>query len=80
MPFYRGGRGDTEKERFLENTQAVLGQITSISQQWETQNTILDDLENAVDRMTGICTTFGVLNQSVPSNSAANNSVGLISF
>ena len=81
MPFYRGGRGDTEIERFLENTQAVLGQITSISQQWETQNTNLDDLENAVDRMTEICTTFGVLYQSVPSNSAVNNSVvGLISF
>ena len=80
MPLYRRGRGDIEIERFLENTQAVLGQIASFSQQWETQNTNLDDLENAVDRMTEICTTFGVLYQRVPTNSAANNSVvGLMS-
>lgn len=75
MPLYRRGRGDIEIERFLENTQAVLGQIATFSQQWETQNTNLDDLENAVDRMTEICTTFGVLYQSVPTNSAANDSV-----
>jgi len=41
-------------------------QIDTFSQQWETQNTNLDDLENAVDRMTDICTRFGVLYQSVP--------------
>ena len=34
-----------------------------------------DDLENAVDRMTEVCTTFDVLYQSLPANSAANNSV-----
>ena len=75
MPLYRRGRGDIEIERFLENTQAVLRHIASFSQQWETQNTNLDDLENAVDRMTKICTMFGVLYQSVPFNRAANNSV-----
>ena len=66
MPLYRRGRGDIEIERFLENTQAVLSQIATFSQQWESQNTNLDHLENAVDRMTDICTRFGVLYQSVP--------------
>ena len=75
MPLYRRGRGDLEIERFLENTQAVLGQIATFSQEWVTQNTNLDDLEKAVDRMTDICTTFVVLYQSVSTNSAANDSV-----
>ena len=75
MPLYRRGRGDLEIQRFLESTQAVLGQIASFHQQCETQNTNLDDLENAVDRMTEICTTFDVLCQSVPTNSATHNSV-----
>ena len=81
MALYRGGRGGIEIERFLKNTQAVLGQIVSFSQQWETQNTNLDDLENAAHRMTEICTMFHVLYMSLPANSAANNSViGLMSI
>lgn len=75
MPLYRQGRGDLEIQRFLESTQAVFGQIGSYHQQCEAQNTNLDDLENAVDRMTEICTTFGVLCQSVPHDSATHNSV-----
>ena len=72
-----------EIERFLKNIQAILDQIVSFSQQWETQNTNLDDFKNAIDRMTEICTTFDVLYQvqSLPANSAANNSViGLMSM
>jgi len=61
MHLNRRGRGDTEIERFLENTQGVLAQNASFSQQWETQNTNLDNLENAVDRSTEICTMFSVL-------------------
>ena len=72
MPLYRRGRGDLEIQRFIETTQAVLGQIASFHQEYETN---LDDLENAVDRMTDICTTFGVICQSVPENSTTHNSV-----
>ena len=34
MALYLGGRGGIEIERFLESTQAVLGQVVSFSQQW----------------------------------------------
>ena len=51
MPLYRRGGGVLEIQRFIETTQAVLGQIASFHQQCETN---LDDLENAIDRMTDI--------------------------
>ena len=67
MPLYRQGRGNLG--RFLETTQAILAQIATFLQQCDMQSTNLDGLENAVDRMTDICSTFDVLRQDVPGNS-----------
>ena len=73
MPLYRQGRGDLEIQRFLDTTQAILAQISTFLQQCDTQSTNLDDLENAVDRMTDICSTFDVLRQNVSGNSVTHN-------
>ena len=56
-------------QRFLDTTQAILAQIATFLQQCDTQSTNLDDLENAVDGMTDLCSTFDVLRQNVPGNS-----------
>ena len=68
MPIYHQGRGDLEIPRFLETTQAILAQIATFFQQCDTQSTNLVDLENAVDRMTDICSTFDVHRQNIPDN------------
>ena len=73
MPLYRQGRGDLEIQRFLDTTQAILAQIAKFLQQCDTQSTNVDDLENAVDRMTDISSTFDVLRQNVSCNSVTHN-------
>ena len=73
MPLYRQGRGDLEIQRFLDTTQAILAQIATFLQQCDTQSTNVNDLENAVDRMTDICSTFDVLRQNVSCNSVTHN-------
>ena len=73
MPLYRQGRGDLEIQRFLETTQAILAQIAIFLQECDTHCTNLGDLENAVDRMTDICSTFDALRRNVPGNSVTHN-------
>ena len=75
MPLYHQGRGDLEIPRFLETTQAILAQIGTFLQQCDTRSTNLDDLENAVDRMTDVFSTFDVLRQNVPGNSVTLNRI-----
>ena len=75
MSLYRQGRGDVEIQRFLETTQAILAQIATFLEQCDTQSTNLDDLENAVDRMTDISSTVDVLRQNVFGNSVTHNSL-----
>ena len=62
-------------QRFLDTTQAVFAQIATFLQQCDTQSANLDDLENDVDGMTDLCSTFDVLCQNVPSNSVTYNSL-----
>ena len=70
MPLHRRGSGETEIERFLETTRAVLAQIGGFCQDPDHPNTFNpDDLETALEGMGDICNTVAVIVNTLVTNS-----------